>query len=113
MVPVASWYGTLEQLTIEVFPIKNESEKDDFFKDKQVKRFRKRIDAWENCYSSQDKLALIPLVILGKAYVAKMTNENENAIIESIDGQVINMLLAVYTLSVRVNIDNEGGGRDV
>lgn len=105
-------YAKREQLTIEVFSIRTESEKNELFNGSFPKRFRRNLDLEEHCYSSKDDLALIPLRILGEKYVAKVTSEGKDAKIESIDGQVINMLLVVYTLAVRVTIDSKGGSND-
>lgn len=51
--------------------------------------------------SKKDELELITIKLLGERYVAKVTAIDENAIIESTDSQVFNIMLVIFVLAVK------------
>jgi tRNA nucleotidyltransferase/poly(A) polymerase len=104
-------YGELEFIRVDVLPYRSEEEIELVLEDmsKVKSKVKRLLNLRLTYYSSKDSMMLMPIWVLNENYVAKVTTMREDIKINDIDANIINMFLMVYTLAVKVNIDDEGG----
>ena len=104
-------YADLESLHVDLLPYKSELEKNEVLADtpKAKAKVARLLGLRRTYYSSKDNLMLLPLVVQGDDYVAKVTTTSETVDIIDTDANIFNILLMVYLLAVKGNNDDEDG----
>jgi len=103
-------YAASESLVVDLLPFQTNEEQEAVLEDTPKKKVSRLLKLRRTFYDSKDNLMLHPLVIIGKDYVAKVTTQGNNKVTD-VDAQVINILLVVYSLTVKDRI-NQGGDED-
>ncbi|WP_100010162.1 type II toxin-antitoxin system SpoIISA family toxin [Lentibacillus sediminis] len=103
-------YGKKESLSIDVLPYHTEEKQDELLEGiKQPKSKVERVlDSRQTYFSAKDNLMLLPIFVLNRSYIAKVTTTTEDVEIQDIDGNIINMLLLTYVLAVENPYDDGG-----
>ncbi|WP_167751363.1 type II toxin-antitoxin system SpoIISA family toxin [Lentibacillus salicampi] len=104
-------FGEKESLFIDVLPYHTEKTKDELLESIQrpKSKVERILDTGKTYFSPKDNLMLLPIFVLEKSYIAKVTTEIEDIEIQNIDGNIINILLMTYVLAVEKPYHYEGG----
>lgn len=100
-------YAANESLVVDLLPYQTVAEQAAVLVDTPKEKVKRLLNLRRTFYNSKDSMMLHPLIILGIDYVAKVTTQGDNKVTE-VDAQVINILLVVYSLTVKDN-STQGG----